>query len=117
MQSNGFYQKHHEGMGRAKQLAPDIAKGFGAMFTTLMKPGVLGVREKELIALGIAVSMRCEACIWAHVDKCLKAGASAEQVLEAAGVAVVMQGGPAYTYIPCVVDALEQLVPAPVSSG
>ena len=32
-----------------------------------------------------------------------------EQILEAAGVAVLMQGGPAYTYLPRVTEAIEAL--------
>jgi alkylhydroperoxidase/carboxymuconolactone decarboxylase family protein YurZ len=42
-----------------------------------------------------------------HVQKCLQAGATREQVLEAAGVAVMMQGGPTYTWLPTVVEALD----------
>jgi alkylhydroperoxidase/carboxymuconolactone decarboxylase family protein YurZ len=45
----------------------------------------------------------------AHVKKCLEAGASKEQILEAAAVAVVMGGGPAYMYVPEVIEALEAL--------
>ena len=39
----------------------------------------------------------------------MKAGATREQVLEAAGVAIMMQGGPTYTYLPKVVEALDAL--------
>jgi AhpD family alkylhydroperoxidase len=116
MTPNGFYERYSQGMAGMKQRAPDIAKGFGAMFATLMKPGALSAREKELIALGIGVADRCEPCIWSHVEKCLKAGATPEQILEAAGVAVVMQGGPAYTYVPKVIEAIEHFqgaVPRP----
>jgi alkylhydroperoxidase/carboxymuconolactone decarboxylase family protein YurZ len=53
------------------------------------------------------------------VEKALKSGATREQVLEAAGVAVMMQGGPTYTYLPTVVEALDALQPeqAPVSGA
>ena len=106
MENNGFYERYSAEMMRMKQAAPDVAKGFGAMYGALMKPGALGVREKELIALAIGLAVRCEGCIWAHVETCVKAGATPEQVLEAAGVAVMMQGGPTYTYVPKVVEAL-----------
>jgi len=94
-------------MAAMKQRTPDIAKAFGGFFQSLMKEGALTVREKELIALGIGIAMRCEPCIYSHVEKCLKVGATPEQILEAAGVAVVMQGGPVYTYIPEVIRAVE----------
>jgi len=44
-----------------------------------------------------------------HVQKCLDAGATKEQILEAASVAVMMGGGPAYTHIPVVMETLETL--------
>jgi AhpD family alkylhydroperoxidase len=78
-----------------------------------MKPGALTVLEKELMAMAIGLALRCENCIYAHVQSALNAGATREQVLEAAGVAVLMQGGPSYTYLPRVTEALDALKPAP----
>lgn len=94
-------------MGAMKSRAPDIARSFGAMFQGVMKDGAISLREKELVALGIGIAMRCEPCIWSHVEKCLKAGATPDQIIETAGVAVVMQGGPSYTYVPKVLAALD----------
>ena len=98
-----------EAFATVEALAPDIARGFGGFFQALMKEGALSVREKELIALGIGVAVRCVPCIYLHVQKCLQAGATREQILEATGVAVMMQGGPSFTHVPEVIHALEQL--------
>jgi AhpD family alkylhydroperoxidase len=92
-----------------KEQASDLSRGFGAFYQTLMKEGALSVREKELIALAIGLALRCTPCIDLHVQGCLKAGATREQVLEAAGVAVVMQGGPTFTRVPEVIAALDHL--------
>ena len=46
-----FYEKWPSRMSRAKAATPDAVKGFHALFQAVMKEGVLGVREKELIAL------------------------------------------------------------------
>lgn len=88
---------------------PDTVQGFGALFTRVMKDGALTAREKELIALGIGVAVPCVPCIRSHVQKCLEAGASRQQILEAASVAVMMAGGPAYVHIPMVLDTLNDL--------
>lgn len=112
-QSSGFVERQAAGMTAVKQRSPEIARGFGAMFGAIMKDGALGVRDKELIALGISLALRCEPCIWSHVEKCLKSGATPEQIMEAAGVAVVMQGGPSYTYLPKVLEAIERFTAAP----
>jgi AhpD family alkylhydroperoxidase len=98
-----------------KDQAPDISRAFGGLYQTLMKEGALSLREKELIALAIGLADRCSPCINLHVQGCLKAGASREQVLEAAGVAVMMQGGPAFTHVPEVITALEHLEREPAN--
>lgn len=102
-----FYESWPETMGGVKAAAPDIGKAFGPFFQTLMKEGAISVKNKELIAVGIAVATRCEPCIYAHVEKSLKHGATPAEVLESAGVAVMMGGGPAYTYTPIVAAALK----------
>lgn len=107
-----FYESWPAEMNAMKSMAPDIGKAFGPFFQSLMKPGALAVKEKELVALGIGIALRCEPCIYAHVEKCLKAGATPEQVMDVAGVAVMMQGGPAYTYTPVVARALQHLTAA-----
>lgn len=104
-----FSEKFKGDFEKMKQAAPEMVRGFGGLFQAVMKDGALKKKEKELVALGIAVAQRCEPCIHLHVQKCLEAGNSAAEILEAASVAVMMQGGPAYTHIPVVVDALESL--------
>ena len=104
-----FYAQWPSRMSHAKASAPDAVKGFGTLYQTVMKEGALDVREKELVALGIGLAVRCEGCIYAHVEKALKAGATRQQIMEAGGVAVMMQGGPTYTYLPKLVEALDAL--------
>ncbi len=99
--------KNKTDMQKMKKMVPETAKAFGALFQAMMKEGALTVREKELIALGMGIALRCQPCVNAHVKKSLEAGATKEQILEVAGVAVMMQGGPGYTHIPKVIDALE----------
>jgi AhpD family alkylhydroperoxidase len=71
--------------------------------------GALTVREKELIALAIGMAVRCEPCIYAHAEKAVKAGATRDQLIELAGVVVMMQGGPGYVHVPELLDAMETL--------
>ena len=92
-----------------KEAAPQIGAAFGGMFKKLMGEGALSVREKELIAVAIGLTVRCEPCIYAHVEKAVNAGASREQLLDVAGVVVVMQGGPGYVHVPELLDAMEAL--------
>ena len=75
-----------------------------------VKEGVLSNKIKELIAVGIAVSVRCEYCIRFHVAEAVKAGANRAEILEAAGVSIFMGGGPAVTYAAVVLlEILDEL--------
>jgi AhpD family alkylhydroperoxidase len=71
-------------------------------------PGSLDARTKQLIALGISISGRCEGCIAYHVHDALRAGATRQEILETMGVAILMGGGPAVIYACQALEALEQ---------
>jgi AhpD family alkylhydroperoxidase len=96
--------------------APQIGRAFGQFFHDLMKDGALSAKQKELIALAIGVAVHCPPCIDAHVEKAVKAGASDAEIMEAAGVAVVMGGGPAYTNARLAATALSRSRPGAAPS-
>ena len=104
-----FFSKFKKDVTKIKQEIPETLNGFATLFSKIMTDGNLTLREKELIALGIAVAIQCEPCIKLHVQKCLDAGATRAQVLEAASVSVMMGGGPAYTHLPMVLDTLDAI--------
>jgi AhpD family alkylhydroperoxidase len=104
-----FFEKFKEDAVKMKEQTPGMINGFGGLFSKVMGKGAITVLEKEFIAVAIGVAIRCEPCIKLHVKMCLDAGATKEQVLEAASVAVMMGGGSAYTHIPVVIDTLEIL--------
>lgn len=102
-----FLDKYKKDSEKVKAMLPDVAAGFGSLFGKVMKDGALSLREKELVALGMGIALRCLPCIRLHVQKCLEVGATKEQILEVAAVAVVMQGGPCFTHISEVIEAIE----------
>jgi AhpD family alkylhydroperoxidase len=87
---------------------PDVMKGFGEMHRAAVADGALSRATKELMAMAIGITARCDGCIALHVHDALGAGATREQVLEAIGVAVMMGGGPASVYAIEAFDALDQ---------
>ena len=102
-----FFEKFGGDNAKMKEHLPEAIGGFMGMFAKIMKDGALKTKEKELIALGIAVALQCNPCIQLHTKKCIDAGSTKEQILEAASVALTMAGGPAFTHIPMVIDTLE----------
>jgi AhpD family alkylhydroperoxidase len=80
------------------EAAPGPMAGFAALHAKAVAGGALDARTKELIALAIAVAVRCDGCVAYHVHDALAAGATREELAEAVGVAVMMGGGPAVVY-------------------
>lgn len=94
-----------------KQLSlelPTTMKGFGQLHQAAISDGALSTKTKELIALGIAITVRCDGCISYHVHDALRAGATRQEIAEAIGVAVLMGGGPSVIYGSEALDALQQ---------
>lgn len=83
-----------------RQAIPDVMKGFAELHGAAMKPGSLDTKTKELIALAIAVTEKCDGCIASHARSAARQGATEAEVAEAIGVAVLMAGGPATVYGP-----------------
>ena len=95
---------------KMEEKCPDVAAAFSNLQDSIIyKEGALSIKEKEFIALGIAVSMGCEYCIYAHTAGAMQSGATEEEILEVASIALYMHGGPGLTYIKYVFNALEEL--------
>lgn len=86
----------------------DGMRDFRSFMNSVLEEKALDTKTKELIALGTAITARCKYCIAIHVKKSLAAGATREEVLEAATVAILMGGGPALTYVTEVKKALDE---------
>ncbi|HEY4610247.1 MAG TPA: carboxymuconolactone decarboxylase family protein [Ilumatobacteraceae bacterium] len=93
-------------LGRAlRQAIPEVYKGYAALSSAAMAAGALDSKTKELIALGISVTLRCDGCIAAHARGASAAGATKQEAAEAIGVAVLLNGGPGTVYGPRAYDA------------
>ena len=75
------------------QEAPQLAQKFFDWYGAVFEEGALTVREKSLIALGVAHAVQCAYCIDAYTSESLKNGADAEQMTEAVHVAAAIRGG------------------------
>jgi len=87
---------------------PKSMRHFKAFMGEVLKEGTLDTKTKELIAVGTSITARCKYCIAIHVEKALIAGATKDEIMEAATVAILMGGGPAMTYVVEVKKALEE---------
>jgi AhpD family alkylhydroperoxidase len=88
-----------------RRAIPDVYKTFVAFHEAAFAPNALDAKTKELIALAIAISLRCDGCIAAHARGAATAGATREEAAEAIGVALSLNGGPGTVYGPRAYDA------------
>ncbi|MCG6190270.1 carboxymuconolactone decarboxylase family protein [Maribellus maritimus] len=103
-----IYKKVYSGMGELAKENPELMKGFGMLHKTNSSDGALTKKEKELLAVAIAIVVHCEGCIACHVKDALQSGATHNQIVEAIGVAILMGGGPALVYGTMALDALKE---------
>lgn len=106
------FPEHYEELGawmeKLGMEIPEVMQGFGALHEAAIKPGALDAKTKELIALGIAITVRCDGCISFHVHDAMQAGASKQEIAETVSVAILMGGGPSVVYGIEAMQALQQ---------
>lgn len=89
---------------------PDVMRGFYEMAKAATKDGALDKKTKELIALAIGVSTRCDGCIGFHTEALVKLGVTKAEIEETLGMAVYMGGGPSLMYAADALRAYEQFI-------
>lgn len=102
------YQKQLVGrIGEFAVASPDTVRGYQALSKAGAKTGHLDAKTRELIALAISVTTRCDGCITVHTAEAVKLGATKGEIAEALGVAVALNAGAAMVYSARVLDAFE----------
>lgn len=97
-------------MGALGQEIGPTMGAFQRFHETGLADGAISKKMKELMALSIAISVRCEGCIMFHTYSAIKAGATTKEIAEAIGVALVMGGGPAMAYGTKALKAMQQFM-------
>jgi len=86
------------GLGELSKTNPEQVNAFMGLLGAAYEPNALDIKTKELISVGVGCYNRCEYCIVYHSYKAFEAGATKEEIMEAAMVAVAFGGGPSMAY-------------------
>ena len=109
-------QQLKDTIGQIARLSPDTVRGYSILSAAGSKTHHLDPKTRELIALAVAVALRCDGCITVHAGAATKQGASKEEIAGALGVSVSINTGAALVYSARVMDAYqaheESAVPA-----
>ncbi len=89
---------------------PDVIAGYANMQRAAMAEGALSTKVKELIALAVAVTRQCDGCVAAHARGAARHNATEEEVAEAIGVAILLNGGPGTVWGPRALAAFKEMV-------
>lgn len=87
------------------QISPDLIAAHDHIASAAPREPKLDAKTRELIALAVAVTTRCDGCIAVHSEAARKAGASKEEIVEALGVAIALNTGAALVYTARAFDA------------
>ena len=83
---------------RRHALAPEADDAFHAFSKAVFAEGALDARTKQIVAVAVAHVTQCPWCIEGHVKAARRAGASAEQIMEAIWVAAEMRAGATFAH-------------------
>lgn len=97
-----------EYMGELRKVVPDAMSGFSALAKGATADGALDKKTKELIALSIGVTQRCDGCIGFHAKALKDLGTTREEIAEVMAMCVYMGGGPALMYAADALRAFDQ---------
>ena len=101
------YRKELAGrLGEFSKLSPGTMEGYKALSSAGSKTGHLDAKTRELIAIAVGVTTRCDGCIAVHTKAAKAAGATREEIAEALGLAVALNAGAAMVYSARALDAL-----------
>lgn len=77
---------------------PKMLEAYRGVVAAQGANGALDAKTRELIAMAVAVTTRCDGCISSHAAAAAKAGATEAEMTDALGVAIAMNAGAAYVY-------------------
>ena len=84
-------------------------KRFFNLDSAAYRDGALDAKTKELLGLAASAVLRCNDCIDYHLDQCVKAGWSDEELYEALNVALIVGGSIVIPHLRHAIETIDML--------
>jgi len=84
-------------------------KRFFALDSRVYDKNVLDIKTKELMGLVASTVLRCNDCIFYHLDQCYKNNVSDEELFESLSIALIVGGSITIPHLRFAVDIWEKL--------
>ena len=115
---NGYRQQLATTITEIGKTAPELTRGYKMLVASRATSGALDAKTRELVALAVAVTLRCDGCITTHVELARRQGATEPEIVDALGITVMVNAGAALVYSARTVDAFHAAVKgSPGSAG
>lgn len=109
---HAFLEQTDARMSELRKGIPETARAFGGLAKAATQSGALDAKTKELVALAIGITARCDGCLGYHARAAARLGASRAEILEVIGVSIYMGGGPSMIYGAEALAAFDELATA-----
>jgi len=84
--------------GRLGQRHSKMLEAYQSLGSAASQDQALDAKTRELIAVAVAISLRCDGCIGTHTEAARKAGATEAELAQALATAIQVNAGAAYVY-------------------
>jgi AhpD family alkylhydroperoxidase len=113
MDWNGYRQQLVATIAEIAKMSPDLVKAYRALASAHTTEGALDPKTRELVAIAVSVTLRCDGCIATHTELARRRGATAAEIADALGVAIMVNAGAAMVYSARTIDAFHAGEPTP----
>ncbi len=84
---------------------------FFALDTAAYTEGAIPVKMKELMGLVASMTLRCNDCIFYHIDRSIVEGASRKELMEAMNIALIVGGSIVIPHLRYGFEVMNELLP------
>ncbi|WP_137925075.1 carboxymuconolactone decarboxylase family protein [Cupriavidus sp. 2SB] len=102
------FKKNKQAGAALAKAAPKLMAAYQGFNASQNGNAALDPKTRELIALAVAVTTRCDACIAAHANAAKNAGVTEAEIADALGTAMALNTGAAYVYSVRAFEAYQQ---------
>jgi AhpD family alkylhydroperoxidase len=88
------FDDYRQKMNEKLLLAPNnkVIKRIFNVDTNAYREGALNIRTKEMLGLVASMVLKCDDCIYYHLEKCHEQGVTTEELMEVFGIANLVGG-------------------------
>ncbi len=105
----GFLKETDARMAALRKAMPETARAFAGLAGAATASAALDTKTKELIALAIGITARCDGCVGYHARAAGRHGATRAEIVDTIAMAVYMGGGPSMIYGAEALSAFDEL--------